>query len=37
MKLFRFGEPGAEKPGMIDHNGDLRDLSGRSPTSRTRP
>ncbi|WP_308915020.1 fumarylacetoacetate hydrolase family protein [Jannaschia sp. LMIT008] len=27
MKLVRFGEPGAEKPGMIDHNGDLRDLS----------
>ena len=28
MKLCRIGEPGAEKPGMIDHNGDLRDLSG---------
>ncbi|MGB3408530.1 MAG: fumarylacetoacetate hydrolase family protein [Jannaschia sp.] len=28
MKLVRFGAPGAEKPGMIDHNGDLRDLSG---------
>jgi 2-keto-4-pentenoate hydratase/2-oxohepta-3-ene-1,7-dioic acid hydratase in catechol pathway len=27
MKLCRFGRPGAEKPGMIDHNGDLRDLS----------
>ncbi|CUH25861.1 Ureidoglycolate lyase [Jannaschia seosinensis] len=27
MKLCRFGEPGQEKPGMIDHNGDLRDLS----------
>ncbi|TFL18162.1 fumarylacetoacetate hydrolase family protein [Jannaschia formosa] len=27
MKLIRFGAPGAEKPGMIDHNGDLRDLS----------
>ncbi|MGB3555258.1 MAG: fumarylacetoacetate hydrolase family protein [Jannaschia sp.] len=27
MKLVRFGEPGSEKPGMIDHNGDLRDLS----------
>ena len=26
MKLCRFGEPGAERPGMIDHNGDLRDL-----------
>ncbi|WP_371153277.1 fumarylacetoacetate hydrolase family protein [Jannaschia sp. 2305UL9-9] len=29
MKLVRFGEPGTEKPGMIDHNGDLRDLSGQ--------
>jgi len=28
MKLCRFGEPGAEKPGLIDHNGDLRDLTG---------
>ncbi len=27
MKLCRFGELGAEKPGLIDHNGDLRDLS----------
>ncbi|WP_281825387.1 fumarylacetoacetate hydrolase family protein [Jannaschia rubra] len=27
MKLCRFGEPGEERPGMIDHNGDLRDLS----------
>ena len=27
MKLCRFGEPGHEKPGLIDHNGDLRDLS----------
>ncbi len=27
MKLCRFGEPGLEKPGLIDHNGDLRDLS----------
>ncbi|SFJ58498.1 fumarylacetoacetate hydrolase family protein [Jannaschia pohangensis] len=28
MKLCRFGKPGHEKPGMIDHNGDLRDLTG---------
>ncbi|MDK3072269.1 fumarylacetoacetate hydrolase family protein [Sedimentitalea sp. JM2-8] len=28
MKLLRFGEPGAEKPGMIDGDGTLRDLSG---------
>ena len=27
MKLVRFGEPGAEKPGMIDGDGALRDLS----------
>lgn len=28
MKLVRYGAPGAEKPGAIDANGDLRDLSG---------
>jgi 2-keto-4-pentenoate hydratase/2-oxohepta-3-ene-1,7-dioic acid hydratase in catechol pathway len=28
MKLVRFGEPGKEKPGMIDSDGTLRDLSG---------
>nr|WP_309504088.1 fumarylacetoacetate hydrolase family protein [uncultured Roseovarius sp.] len=28
MKLLRFGEAGAEKPGMLDANGDLRDLLG---------
>ena len=28
MKLCRIGEPGAERPAMVDHNGDLRDLSG---------
>ena len=27
MKLVRFGNAGSEKPGMIDSNGDLRDLS----------
>ncbi|MEO0830088.1 MAG: fumarylacetoacetate hydrolase family protein [Pseudomonadota bacterium] len=27
MKLVRYGEPGAEKPGMIDADGALRDLS----------
>jgi 2-keto-4-pentenoate hydratase/2-oxohepta-3-ene-1,7-dioic acid hydratase in catechol pathway len=27
MKLLRYGEPGAEKPGMLDGNGVLRDLS----------
>lgn len=28
MKLLRFGEPGRERPGLIDDNGQLRDLSG---------
>ena len=27
MKLVRFGNPGAEKPGLIDGNGAIRDLS----------
>ena len=27
MKLVRFGAPGAEKPGLIDANGAVRDLS----------
>jgi 2-keto-4-pentenoate hydratase/2-oxohepta-3-ene-1,7-dioic acid hydratase in catechol pathway len=27
MKLFRYGSAGAEKPGVLDANGDLRDLS----------
>jgi 2-keto-4-pentenoate hydratase/2-oxohepta-3-ene-1,7-dioic acid hydratase in catechol pathway len=27
MKLLRYGEPGSEKPGMLDANGQLRDLS----------
>ncbi len=29
MKLLRFGAPGAEKPGMVDANGTIRDLSGK--------
>ncbi len=28
MKLVRYGTPGAEKPGLIDADGGLRDLSG---------
>lgn len=28
MKLVRYGAPGAEKPGLIDATGKLRDLSG---------
>ncbi len=31
MKLVRFGARGAEKPGMIDTNGALRDLSAHVP------
>ena len=28
MKLLRYGEPGAEKPGLMDDGGTIRDLSG---------
>ncbi|MBP1884172.1 fumarylacetoacetate hydrolase family protein [Sinorhizobium mexicanum] len=28
MKFLRYGEPGREKPGFIDSNGTIRDLSG---------
>jgi 2-keto-4-pentenoate hydratase/2-oxohepta-3-ene-1,7-dioic acid hydratase in catechol pathway len=28
MKLLRFGAPGAEKPGLLDADGQIRDLSG---------
>ena len=28
MKLLRYGEPGAEKPGLLDADGTIRDLSG---------
>ncbi|MEK9721066.1 MAG: 2-hydroxyhepta-2,4-diene-1,7-dioate isomerase, partial [Quisquiliibacterium sp.] len=28
MKLVRYGRPGKEKPGLIDAQGKLRDLSG---------
>ena len=28
MKLVRFGEAGSETPGMIDADGNIRDLSG---------
>ncbi len=31
MKLVRFGRPGHEKPGIIDEEGQLRDLSGIVP------
>ncbi len=29
MKLLRYGRPGREKPGILDSNGAIRDLSGR--------
>lgn len=28
MKLLRYGPPGREKPGLLDSNGQIRDLSG---------
>jgi 2,4-didehydro-3-deoxy-L-rhamnonate hydrolase len=28
MKLVRYGQPGAEKPGLVDESGTIRDLSG---------
>lgn len=31
MKLVRYGQPGQEKPGLIDAQGQLRDLSGVIP------
>jgi 2,4-didehydro-3-deoxy-L-rhamnonate hydrolase len=29
MKLLRYGPPGREKPGMLDRQGNIRDLSGK--------
>ena len=31
MKLVRYGQPGREKPGIVDANGRIRDLSGLVP------
>jgi len=31
MKLLRYGQPGAELPGMLDQTGTIRDLSGILP------
>jgi 2-keto-4-pentenoate hydratase/2-oxohepta-3-ene-1,7-dioic acid hydratase in catechol pathway len=31
MKLLRYGLPGQEKPGILDNNGRIRDLSGLVP------
>jgi 2,4-diketo-3-deoxy-L-fuconate hydrolase len=31
MKLVRFGAPGAEKPGIVDNEGNIRDLSKHIP------
>jgi 2-keto-4-pentenoate hydratase/2-oxohepta-3-ene-1,7-dioic acid hydratase in catechol pathway len=31
MKLLRYGQPGAEKPGLLDSSGAIRDLAGAVP------
>ena len=31
MRLLRYGQPGAEKPGLLDSTGTIRDLSGVIP------
>jgi ureidoglycolate lyase len=31
MKLLRYGQPGAEKPALLDSDGKVRDLSGHVP------
>ncbi|MBD3678743.1 MAG: fumarylacetoacetate hydrolase family protein [Rhodobacteraceae bacterium] len=31
MKLLRFGPKGQEKPGILDQDGNIRDLSGKAP------
>ncbi len=31
MKLVRFGNPGTEKPGLVDADGAIRDVSGVAP------
>jgi len=31
MKLLRFGEPGSEHPGILDHHGVIRDISAVTP------
>ena len=36
MRLLRHGASGAEKPGLLDAEGRIRDLSGQSTTSRRR-
>ena len=28
MKLLRYGEPGRERPGLLDASGQIRDLGG---------
>ncbi|PZN48976.1 MAG: 2-hydroxyhepta-2,4-diene-1,7-dioate isomerase, partial [Proteobacteria bacterium] len=33
MKLLRYGEAGAERPGLLDAEGTIRDLSGHVPDS----
>ncbi|MBV8113474.1 MAG: 2-hydroxyhepta-2,4-diene-1,7-dioate isomerase, partial [Silvibacterium sp.] len=31
MKLLRFGEPGAERPALLDPNGEIRELTSLIP------
>jgi len=31
MRLLRYGSPGGERPGLLDENGNIRDLSGVIP------
>ena len=33
MKLLRFGPKGSEKPGILDSDGNVRDLSGKGVSS----
>jgi ureidoglycolate lyase len=37
MKLLRYGEKGSEKPGLLDADNQIRDLSGHVPDIAGRP
>lgn len=37
MKLLRYGPVGKEKPGLLDEDGKIRDLSAVISTSTARP
>ena len=34
MKLLRYGQPGKEKPALLDKTNQIRDLSGNHPRRR---